>query len=125
MLSSFDVDPALSPREVMWEMWRHLSDPALWPNERLFFEIYGQALQAHAHTIDLLDGIVESWLEPVAAMRRAQGAPGAVVDAQARLDLAVTRGVLMDLLATGDRVAADAAIEQYAALFEAWLEQNS
>ncbi len=58
-------------------------------------------------------------------MRLAQGAPAAVVDAQARLDLAVTRGVLMDLLATGDRAAADAAIEQYAALFEAWLEQNS
>ncbi len=46
MLGSFDVDPSLSPREVMWEMWRHLSDPALWPNERLFFEIYGQALQS-------------------------------------------------------------------------------
>lgn len=125
MLSSFDVDPALSPREVMWQMWRHLSDPALWPNERLFFEIYGQALQARAHTVDLLDGIVESWLEPVAAMRRAQGTPAAKVDAQARLDLAVTRGVLMDLLATGDPAAADAAIEQYASLYEAWLEQSS
>lgn len=125
MLSSFDVDPALSPREVMWQMWRHLSDPALWPNERLFFEIYGQALQARAHTVDLLDGIVESWLEPVAAMRRAKGTPAAKVDAQARLDLAVTRGVLMDLLATGDPAAADAAIEQYASLYEAWLEQSS
>ena len=125
MLSSFDVDPALSPREVMWEMWRHLSDPALWPNERLFFEIYGQALQARAtpSTSSTASWSHGSNRSPRCDARKARR--GAVVDAQARLDLAVTRGVLMDLLATGDRVAADAAIEQYAALFEAWLEQNS
>jgi len=125
MLASFDVDPALSPGEVMWVMWRHLSDPALWPNERLFFEIYGQALQARAHTVDLLDDIVDSWLEPVATMRREQGVPPEVADAQARLDLAVTRGLLMDLLATGDRDAADAAVAQYAALCETWLDRNT
>ena len=45
-------------------MWQHLSDPALWPNERLFFEMYGQALQARPHTVDFLDDIVESWLGP-------------------------------------------------------------
>src|SRR4051794_39765586 len=22
--------------------WHHISDPSLWPNERLFFEVYGQ-----------------------------------------------------------------------------------
>ena len=46
--------------------WKHISDPALWPNERLFFEIYGQALQGRAHTTDVLDGIVDSWVDPVA-----------------------------------------------------------
>jgi hypothetical protein len=37
---------------------------ALWPNERLFFEIYGQALQGRPGTTELLDGIVDDWLEP-------------------------------------------------------------
>ena len=32
-------DPAQATRA--W--WRHISDPSLWPNERLFFEVYGQA----------------------------------------------------------------------------------
>ena len=63
--------------------------PALWPNERLFFEMYGQALQGRPHTAEFLDDIVESWLEPIAALRREQGVPARVARAQARLDLAV------------------------------------
>ena len=74
-LASLDVDPDLSPGDVARRMWRHLSDPALWPNERLFFETYGQALQARPHTVEFLDGIVESWLEPIAALRSTQGVP--------------------------------------------------
>ncbi len=101
-------------------MWQHLSDPALWPNERLFFEMYGQALQGRPHTVDFLDDIVESWLEPIAALRREQGVPPEASRAQARLDLAVTRGLLLDLLATGDRAATEAAMEQYSSLYESW-----
>jgi hypothetical protein len=36
--------------------------------------------------------------------------------ALARLGVAVTRGLLLDLLATGDRAAVDAAIEQWISL---------
>ena len=113
-------DPGLSPVDALRRMWRHLSAPALWPNERLFFEMYGQALQGRPHTAEFLDDIVESWLEPIATLRREQGVPARVARAQARLDLAVTRGLLLDLLATGDRAGSDAAMEQYAALYDAW-----
>ena len=120
LLAGFEIDPSLSPTDVLRRMWRHLSAPALWPNERLFFEMYGQALQGRPHTAEFLDDIVESWLEPIAALRREQGVPARVARAQARLDLAVTRGLLLDLLATGDRAGSDAAMEQYAALYDAW-----
>jgi AcrR family transcriptional regulator len=123
MLADFDIDPSLSPTEVGRRMWQHLSDPALWPNERLFFEMYGRALQARAHTAGLLDDTVNSWLEPIMALRQAQGVPPQAIRAQARLDLAGTRGLLLDLLATGDRAGVDAAMEQFIALFEAWRGQ--
>ena len=42
--------------------------------------------------------------------------------AQARLGIAVSRGLLLDLLATGDRAAVDAAMEAYIALVEARLD---
>jgi len=119
-MAALDADPSLSPSDIARRMWQQLADPSLWPNERLFFETYGQALQARAHTVDFLDDAVESWLGPIAEMRRAQGVPADVAAAQARLDLAVTRGLLLDLLATGDRAGTDAAVEHSITLFESW-----
>ena len=49
-----------------------------------------------------------------------EGVPAEVAAAQARLDLAVTRGLLLDLLATGDRAGTDAAVEHSITLFESW-----
>jgi AcrR family transcriptional regulator len=120
-LAALEFDPTLSPAEMARRMWRHLSDPALWPNERLFYEMYGHALQARfAGAGDFLREIVESWLEPLAATHRARGIPADAAQAQARLDVAMTRGLLLDLLATGDRAATDAAVEQAIALYDAW-----
>ena len=106
-------DPGADLRSSMRVWWKHISDPALWPNERLFFEIYGQALQGRAHTTDVLDGIVDSWVEPVAEMNMALGMSRDLATAHARLGVAVTRGLLLDLLATGNREAVDAAMGVY------------
>src|SRR5437763_9903810 len=102
-LAELDLDPSLSPTEVARRLWQHLSDPALWPNERLFFEMYGQALNGRPHTVGFLNDLIESWLEPGSELRRQQGGPPERARAQARLDLAVKRGLLLHLLATGDR----------------------
>ena len=124
-LAELEIDPSLTPAEMARRMWRHLSDPSLWPNERLFFEMYGHALQARfPGAPDFLREIVESWLEPIAAVRRAEGVAPDVARAQARLDLAMTRGLLLDLLATGDRAGVDAAAEQAIALYDAWNAVN-
>jgi AcrR family transcriptional regulator len=102
------------PAEIMRRMWARVADPALWPNERLFFEVYAQALQGSPHALPLLDGIVDAWVEPLAALV-APGRPAAEARAEARLGVAVVRGLLLDLLATGDRAGVDAAMERYAA----------
>jgi AcrR family transcriptional regulator len=100
------------PAEIMRKMWARVADPALWPNERLFFEVYAQALQGSPHALPLLDGIVDAWVEPLAALL-APGLPAEEARAEARLGVAVVRGLLLDLLATGDRAAVDAAMERY------------
>jgi len=106
-------DPAASPAEAMRTWWRHISDPSLWPNERLFFEVYGQALQGRAYAARLLDGIVDAWLEPITEIGIAQGMDPRTARASARLGIAVTRGLLLDLLATEDRAGVDAAMEHF------------
>ena len=113
VLAELVPDPAQAPADALRDWWRHISDPALWPNERLFFEIYGQALQGRPGTTALLDGIVDDWLEPGIEYGLARGMTHEQAAAGARLGVAVTRGLLLDLLATGDRTAVDAAMEAY------------
>jgi len=114
-LATMLLDAEASPAETMRRAWNHIADPSLWPNERLFFEIYAQALQGHPHALPLLDGIVDLWVEPLARIAVAQGQDEAAARAEARLGIAVTRGLLLDLLATKDRAAVDAAMERYIA----------
>jgi AcrR family transcriptional regulator len=106
-------NPGLSFAEGTRTFWRHIADPALAPHERLFFEVYAQALLGRPGTVALLDGIIDSWVEPVTAYATARGEPEASARADARLGVAVIRGLLLDLLATGDRPGVDAALERY------------
>ncbi|HEY5317026.1 MAG TPA: hypothetical protein VIJ20_03540, partial [Solirubrobacteraceae bacterium] len=48
---------------------------------------------------------------------QAAGVPEPAARATARLGLAVTRGLLLDLLATGDRAGVDEAMELFFSLF--------
>ena len=122
LLDTIIPDPAASPADSMRAWWRHISDPRLWPNERLFFELYGQALQGRPGAVELLDGIVDAWLEPSATILAQLGFPDG--PAAARLGVAVTRGLLLDLLATGDRAAVDAAMEVHIAVMQSYLDQS-
>jgi len=116
-----DPDQPIATSMRTW--WKHISHPALWPNERLFFEIYGQALQGRPHTTELLEGIVDDWLEPAAAINVSLGVPARLARAHARLGIAVTRGLLLDLLATREVAAVDAAMEAFIEIYTRWLER--
>ena len=95
-------------------LWQHFSDPRLWPAERLFFELYAHALLGRPGTEGFLDHAIEPWVSALTpAFVREAGLDEATARAEARLAVAVTRGLLLDLLATGDRVAVTEAFERY------------
>ncbi|MCE7005438.1 TetR/AcrR family transcriptional regulator [Kibdelosporangium philippinense] len=121
VLADLAHEPGESAGDMGRRFWKRISDPALWPNIRLFFEVYGQALQGRPGTTHLLDDVVHAWLDPVIAVGVAQGLSEEDARVTARLGLAVTRGLLLDLLATGDREAVDAAMERYIVSYEAQL----
>jgi AcrR family transcriptional regulator len=116
--AEFSGDLALPPAELARTFWKRVSDPALAPNVRLFFELYGLALQGRPGTAGFLDRIVDSWVEPVTEYGVQRGVPRDVARANARLGVAVTRGLLLDLVATGNRSAVDEAYERYLILQE-------
>ncbi|RIQ15690.1 TetR/AcrR family transcriptional regulator [Jiangella rhizosphaerae] len=120
LLSELDAVEG-DPLEVARRFWARLADPVLWPHERLFFELYGRALQGDPAALPLLDGIVDTWVTALAGPMERAGAAPEVARAQARLGLAVARGLLLDLLATGDRAGVDAAMEQFVAMYAATL----
>jgi AcrR family transcriptional regulator len=92
-------------------MWADLRRPELRPFERLFFECYARGAQGEAPFERLAPAAVDGWLAQVDAH-----AGGRVDPALARLGLAVTRGLLLDLVATGDQAGVDAAADRFVAL---------
>lgn len=88
-------------------MWASVRHPSLRPFERLFFECYARGAQGEEPFRRLLPGAVEGWM--TAALARAPDADPATV----RLGLAVTRGLLLDLVATDDADAVDAAARAF------------
>jgi AcrR family transcriptional regulator len=100
--------------ELVRRMWAYVADPALADFERLFFALYGRALQGDRSALPLLRQSLEAWFDANVALTTSAGIPPEVARAHARLGLAVTRGLLLDLLASGDRAGTDAALEVFA-----------
>ena len=109
----------LLPDQAMDEMWQRLSDPRLWPTERLFFECYARATRGEPPFASLLPGLVDDWLD--AAEGRGLVWPGdaRAERARARAGLAIFRGLLLDLVATGDREGVEDAFQEFRALVTA------
>ncbi|MEU0837641.1 TetR family transcriptional regulator [Streptomyces sp. NPDC005969] len=117
LLSQLRLEPGLSPANVARRLWQQLTDPRLADQERLFFEICGHALRGRLEAALVLEGLVTDWLEPLVAAEMAAGADPAAARNRARLGLATVRGLLLDLLATGDRAGVDAAMEEFLRLY--------
>ncbi|MEV0198255.1 TetR/AcrR family transcriptional regulator [Nonomuraea sp. NPDC050691] len=96
--------------------WKRVSDPALAPAERLFFEIYAHALNGRPWAAAFRESVVRAWTDPIADMLTKHGLPSQEAGRLARLSLAVGRGLLLDLLATGDQAAVDDAADLFAEL---------
>ena len=100
--------------EIIRRTWTYVANPAVAGFERLFFALYSRALQGDEAVLPLLTDDVEHWLRANTALPAMAAVPVDVARAHARLGLAVTRGLLLDLLATGDRAGVDAALEVFA-----------
>ena len=103
---------AVTPQDAR-QAWRRISDPGLWPQERLFFELYAHALLGRPGTEGFLDEVVDAWVTPIAGALSSAGADERTARSDARLAVAVVRGLLLDLLATKDRAGVDDAYERF------------
>lgn len=86
--------------ELQRRLWAQVSAPEVAPFVRLFFDVLGLALAGTPGTEAFRENLVRPWLDAADGAAHAVGA--AVDEAELRLGMAVTRGLLIDLLATGD-----------------------
>jgi AcrR family transcriptional regulator len=107
-------DATTEPADGMAAMWADVRRPELRPFERLFFECYARGAQGEQPFARMLPGAVDGWLAEVHDKTAGSADP-----AFARLGLAVTRGLLLDLVATNDDAGVDAAAQAFVDLLRA------
>lgn len=91
--------------------WKLMSAPEHERVFRLFFEVYGLALQDRERYAEFLRGAVDDWIAYLAASKLEEGYARRDARALATVLLAGYRGFLLDLLATRDRKRVDRAVE--------------
>jgi len=100
LLSTYDED--LPPLEAASRYWEDTVDAALRYGP-LFFELAAHAMQGKEHAAALREELIASWLPSVTELCRAIGIPEADASTHARLALGAARGLLLDLLVSGER----------------------
>ncbi|TCC27285.1 TetR/AcrR family transcriptional regulator [Kribbella speibonae] len=98
----------LPVEEQAEEFWRRVTEAALVYGP-LFFELSAHAMQNLPHTESLKADLINVWLPPLIELCVRAGLPPEEAPAYARLGLAASRGLLFDLLLTGDRAGVDEA----------------
>ena len=105
-----EKQPELGPGELLRRFWSWQVDGHR-PFLRLFFEVYGLALQEEERFPDFLERAVGDWLEFIGALLRRAGLKAAEARIAATAVIAGYRGLLLDFLATGDRRRTERALD--------------
>jgi len=100
--------------DISRAFWQRIADPSLAPAERLFFEVYAHALRGRPWTDSFRSTVIAAWEQTLVELFTSHGFAPDDARSRARLTLAVARGLLLDLLITGDRDVVDAARELFA-----------
>ena len=111
LVSRLHIEHATTPAEACRRIWNAISDPKLEPVFRLFFEVYGLALQDRKQYASFLKRVVADWLAFIAQPMVAAGWEPSEAHARATVILAGFRGFLLDLCATRERRRVNRAVE--------------
>lgn len=100
-----------SPGEMILEQWYALIRPDTLQFVRVFFEVLPQAFHGRPGTERFLKSLIEPWLE--AGVGAATNLGTTARTDEIRLGIAVIRGLLIDVLATGDAAPATEALQRF------------
>jgi AcrR family transcriptional regulator len=114
LLDAMVAQDLADPTDELRRFWAQVSDAALVYGP-LFFELSAGAMHGLPHAAALRSSLIRPWLDLLEQRLRQWGYDAEPAAAQARIGLAVARGLLFDLLITGDRQGVDAAMDAFIA----------
>ncbi len=100
MTATYDAD--LPPLEAGAKYWEETVEATLRYGP-LFFELAANAMQGKEHAAAFGEELIAAWLPSVTELCLAIGIPGPQAETHARLALGAARGLLLDLLVSGQR----------------------
>jgi AcrR family transcriptional regulator len=110
------AEGAASPRELIESQWAQLTDPAVRPFVALFFEVLALAVHERPGTEGFLDQLTDPWL---ALASELAGRMDLVTDLdELRLGVAVSRGLLVEVLASGEVEGPTASLRRFLDMWE-------
>src|SRR5271165_5297739 len=107
------------PEFLHW-LWQRMSAPSRQPQLRLLFELYALALRSPRDYPGVLEDPLAYWQK----LTKKAGVHSKSSTAEATLLLAATRGLLLDLCATGDRARVSGAMQLLAQFVESHYQQK-
>ena len=110
------AEQANTPRELMLGLWEQVSREELRPFVKLFFEVFGLVAQGAPGTEGLRETLTQPWLTDAAEAGKEIGV--ASDPAELRVGVAVSRGLLLDLVAGADYAGVDEAYRRFVDLYE-------
>jgi AcrR family transcriptional regulator len=106
-----------SRREAILAFWSATIAPASEPHMRFFFHVFGQLVTEPDRDAELARPLA-TWIEELTVLGEHEGLPRETARDDARLTIACFRGLLMDLLVTGDREGATRALIRFLDVLE-------
>lgn len=111
------AEAAATPRDLIERQWAQLTDPAVLPFVALFFEMLAMAVHERPGTEGFLLSMTEPWLDQAEAAGERLGVrPDRD---ELRLGVAVSRGLLAEVLASGDVEGPTRSLRRFLDLWEA------
>ncbi|MGA9595102.1 MAG: TetR/AcrR family transcriptional regulator [Acidimicrobiia bacterium] len=105
------AEVADSPTALVRMQWAQLTDPALLPFIRLFFEVLAYASRGQPGTEEFVANLTEPWIRVASDVSARLGIEPN--EAELRLGVAVVRGLLVEIAAGGDVALATESLERY------------
>ena len=119
LVNRLKIEHMATPAQACREIWKAVSDSKSEALFRLFFEVYGLALQDRKRYASFLKRVVAGWLQFIAQPLVQAGWPKADAEAYATVILAGFRGFLLDLCATRERARVNRAVEIWLSMLDA------